>query len=114
MHRSKYSPTKAPGDTRLRVWFVGISNALDQHGAAEVREEEVIRKSDGVEKSLGCTRDMSLAYSAELGQQIVQMLNPKDDAEIPGFTMTIDQIYCSIYTLSRYIQGIEDAKQVEK
>jgi hypothetical protein len=107
----KYAPTVNPGDTRRRVWFMGIRNTLGSPGAVEVREEEVIRKADGTEKSLGATRDMSLSYTPELGQVPLQLRSPVDDSVLPNVVLPIDLVYAAIYTLARYIQELDDAKQ---
>jgi len=109
-----YLPTANAGDTRRRVWFLGIRNTLGQPGAVELREEEVIRLADGTERSLGPSRDLGLSYSPELGRVALTLRSPLNDSEIPGAVMPIDTIYAAIYTLARYMQEQDDMKLAEQ
>ena len=105
MSAPQYGPTINPGDVRRRAWRIGAENPLGGLPTITFHEEEIIKLSDGSERPLGRTRDLSVAYAPGTS---LPLLNPIT-GEPTGQTISHDVVFAALYSLGRATQDATDA-----
>jgi len=104
MSTPQYGPTVKPGDVRRRVWRVGIENPIGGVPGVTFHEEEIIHRVDGVEQSLGRTRDLQVTY---VPGTFLPLLDPVT-GEPTGHTISHDVVFAAMYSLGRATQNAAD------